>query len=191
MSTRTLPKAHSWRRLERREERVRQYYENKSTRRARWTNTGRPCWGRTTADQISNCSYILCKLGWTGVWFINAKEKCKNTGLQDALMCGFNHGKQQALRQESEEERRFVFCNSPLFGSRICTPASRAHCWRTSSSGRSAPPGSFAPGTQLQIHLEGLDKNKTDKKKWQTSRGWKPALKIKTVDLCEKTTARP
>lgn len=93
MSTQMLPKPHSWRRLKRREERVRQYYENKSAPRARWTNTGRPRWGSTPANQISNCSSIFCKLGWTGVWFINAKEKCKNTRLRDALMCGFNHGK--------------------------------------------------------------------------------------------------
>lgn len=49
--------------------------------------------------------------------------------------------------------------DSPLFESHTCTPADHAHCWHTSSSGRSEPLGLFSPGTQLQNHLWGWDRD--------------------------------
>lgn len=95
---------HSWRRLERREERVRQHYENKGTPRARWINTGRPCRGPARKPNHQQLLHLL-QLCWIWVCFIDAKERCNITRFQDALVCGFNHGKPRALRQEGE--RRF------------------------------------------------------------------------------------
>lgn len=96
---------HSWRRLERREERVRQHYENKGTPRARWINTGRPCRGPARKPNHQQFLHLL-QLCWIWVCFIDAKERCNITRFQDALVWGFNHGKPRALRQEGE--RRFL-----------------------------------------------------------------------------------
>lgn len=60
----------------------------------------------------------------------------------------------QAVRVLSTLSERFNLGHSPLFESRICRPADHPHCWRTSSSGRSAPLDWSAPGTRLQSHLE-------------------------------------
>lgn len=56
-------------------------------------------------------------------------------------------------------EKSHHFSHSPLFESRICTPADHAHCWHTSSSGRNAPLDLFARGTQLQSHLQDWERD--------------------------------
>lgn len=53
----------------------------------------------------------------------------------------------------------FHLSNSPLFESRVCTPAGHAHYWHTSSSGHNATLGLFARGKQSQNHLQDWERN--------------------------------
>lgn len=118
-------------------------------------------------NQITNSSYIFCNSA--EFEFVSSRQR--RGAISHVLKTPSCVALTTENRVRSGRKASVVFCNSPWFGSRICTPAGRAHCWRTSSSGRSAPLGSFAPGTQLQIHLEGLERKKKGEqiKRWQTS----------------------
>lgn len=113
MSIQTFPKTHSRRRLRRRAERVRQHYENKSTPRARWINTGQPCWG-LPAHQLQQLFLQIPLKLQTSAAFVdfslkNARtlKRCKHICSVDTLICGFNRRKMSSGRK-AEQHRHFV-----------------------------------------------------------------------------------
>lgn len=110
MSMQTFPKTHSWRRLRRRAERVRQPYENKSTPRARWINTGQPCWG-LPAHQLQQLFLQIPLNLQTSTTLKNARtlKRCKHICSVDTLICGVNH-RRTTWAQAGKQSNTDILC---------------------------------------------------------------------------------
>lgn len=180
MFIQTSPTTHYTRRPRRRAEHVRQYCENKSTPRARWINTvqpsKQPCW-RLCVFWVQHLFFSYSGQTRTSAAFVDflkqlqAQLEFQKTfvlRLPSHVVLTTTENHMSSVWEQAGEI--FNVSDSPLFESRICTPADHAHCWRTSSSGHNAPLDLFAQGTQSQIHLRDWERDQI--KLWQSSKRW-------------------